>query len=289
MAKPLSGLSGIAGYQVLIDEQSQATPEDRMGGTADPKHQEVGETAKPYPWQAKETQAASMHGPYGPENQLLFDFEYWTIEPAGMVTDDPTFDRTPSTGAAPWPKGIASGPVPGETPDDIADQLTQSTAIHGINLGGSLKAVHQLDALQDDWAQLYEVNPGHTLTEPPGRQMMSSGALWGTRDRTQSFARQNEYGFDSKHMMRRYARGPIPGNTYWMRPGGRPLVKSFAGPARPPIGPDSPFAGNDLGAAFSYDGAVLQNVPREYVPPPTPQLASATQADNGSDAIVEWY
>jgi hypothetical protein len=284
----LTGLTGIAGYQTMVDTDSQATPEDRSGNTADPRHSYKGTTVRPYPWEARSTQAAGMHGPYGPENQLLGD-EWWFFQPAGMVEDDPTFDRTPARRAAPWPKGIASGRVPGETPDDIADQLTQSHAIHSVDLGAASRMQQQPDPLQDEWEAVTEVNSGYSEQQPIPKQMMSSGFGFGTRDRVQSMARQNDYGYDSKHMLRRYATGSIPGNTMWLRPGGRPLVKSLPGPARPAIGRDTPFAGDDLGRAFSIDGAVLQNVPSEYAPPPQPSLAPAVVSPDTSDALVEWY
>lgn len=286
----LTGLTGIAQYQQMIDTDSQATPEQRSGDPADPRHGNWGEQAAPYPWESSLAMGGS-HGPYGPENQLLGD-EFWFLEPAGRIEDDPTFDRTPSTRAAPWPKGIASGPAPGATPDDIAEQLRQSQAIHAINNGAGLKALFPAQGLgvtQDDWEEIWETNPGGSDQTTIPRQMMSSGFMWGTRDRVQSMARQNEHGFDSKHMHRRYATGPIPGNTYWMKPGGRPLAKSLAGPARPPIGPDSPFAGQDLGAAFRIHGAILENTPTEYVPPAQPRLAPAYAVDQGTDAVVEWY
>lgn len=283
----LTGLTGIAGYQVQIDADSQATPEERSGSPANPKHGQWGEQAKPYPSQSNLVMGGELHGPYGPENQMLGD-EWWFIQPAGDVTQDPTMDLTPARRAGPWPKGVSSGPVPGEGPDDIANQLRQSAVIHGINLHAGVKALTQLEPMQDQWVELDELNPGHTDLQPISRQAMSSGFMWGTRDRTQSFARQNEFGFDSAHMHRRYAVGSIPGNTMWMRPGGRPLAKSLPGPARPAIGVDSPFYGDDLGQAFGVGGAILQNVPTEYVPPAQPNLAPAVAYDD-SQSVVEWY
>ena len=66
------------------------------------------------------------------------------------------------------------------------------------------------------------------------------------------------------------------------------MVKGLPGPARPPIGVDSPFYGDDLGAAFSINGAILQNVPPEYTPPPQPNLAASIASDS-YDSVVEWY
>jgi len=276
----------VAGYSQHIDENSQATPDERNGNPADPRHAQ-GLLTEKYPWQANSTQAAVGHGPYGPENQLLSD-EYWFFEPAGDGSQDPYFDHTPSRRAAPWPKA-RSGAVPSEQPDDIVPQLVQSAAIHAIDYGasGRMQTTYG-EALNDTWEAITEVNSGSSDQVPLPKQAVSSGFMWGTRDRVQSMARQNDYGFDSKHMMRRYATGSIPGNTMWLKPGGRPLVKSLPGPARPPIGIDTPFAGQDLGGAFGINGATLQNVPMEYVAPPQPLLASSTPyvAD---DSVVEWF
>lgn len=287
MAGMLTGLTGLAGYQVQIDADAQASAEERLGGTANPRHNE-GPTARPYPYMSPQGQTGA-HGPYGPENQLLGD-EQWFWEPAGHWSEDPFMDQTPSRRAGPWPKGIASGPVPGEGPDDIANQLAQSYAIHGINTRAGMKQLYSHDALQDEWQSFDQNNAGHTeLTRLP-KQAMSSGFMWGTRDRTQSMARQNEYDFDTAHMFRRWATGAIPGNTMWMKPGGRPLAKSLAGPARPAIGVDSPFHGDDLGQAFGIDGAILQSVPTEYSPPPNVNLAAELAWDESANtAVVEWY
>jgi len=284
----LTGLTGLAGYQVMIDEDSQASPEERMGESANPKHGE-GTTTHPYPYMSNQGQTGA-HGPYGPENQLLGD-EQWFIEPAGHWSEDPYMDQTPSRRAGPWPKGIASGPVPSEGPDDIANQLRQSYAIHQIDTRAGMKSLHsQLgDATNDTWESFELNSPGHSeLTRLP-KQAMSSGFMWGTRDRTQSMARQNEHGFDTAHMWRRWATGAIPGNTMWMRPGGRPLAKSLAGPSRPAVGVDSPFHGDDLGQSFGIDGAMLQNIPTEYAPPPVVALAPQLTWDESNAPSVEFY
>lgn len=286
----LTGLTGMAGLQVQINTDSQATPEERYGGTADPRHAYVGEVAVPYPWQSQQTQAGVGHGPYGPENQLLSD-EWWFIEPAGDESQDVTFDRTPSTGAAPWPKGILSGPIGDAGPSDTAGKLVQSAAIHATDMGASRRIISPPQAVgiqQDSWNEIWQVDPNSSDQVNVPKQMMSSGFMWGTRDRVQSMARQNEFGFDSRHMHRRYADGPIPGNTMWMRPGGRPLAKSLPGPARPAIGADSPFQGDNLGASFNTAGAILANQPTQYQAPSQPYLAPAIQY-TGDDAQLDWY
>lgn len=286
----LTGLSGLGDYGRAIDLEDQASPEERSGDIADPRHAKVTHGG-PYPYESAQGMNGS-HGPYGADNQLLGD-EWWFYQPAGDEWDDPTFDHTPVTRAAPFPKGVASGPVPGESPDHIAEQLRQSAIMHSVKTGAGLKVLYPVSGLghqNDEWAELDNVTPGNTdLTTLP-KQAMSSGFMFGTTDRTQSMARQNSYGYDSAHHHRRYATGSIPGNTMWMKPGGRPLVKTMAGPARLPTGLDSPFHGQDTGAAFGIHGAVLQNIPTEYAPPSQPYLAPAnTPVVTGDDADVVWY
>jgi hypothetical protein len=284
-AKPLTGLTGLAGYQVIVDENSQATAEDRMGGVADPAHADYLAQANI----PRGSRIGTPQGPYGPENQLLGD-DMWFFEAGGMPQEDPQYDYTPNTHAGPWPHGIASGPNLGDVgPDASAARRAQSYELHskGMNAEAASNLSRQ-NALNDDWQTVEQTNPGHSDLASLPDQSKSSGYGWGTRDRSQSFARQNEFGFDSAHQHRRFAVGHIPGNFMWMKPGGRPMVKGLPGPARPAIGVDSPFAGQDIGQAFSYDGAILQNVPTEYVAPPQPRLASAPAVD-ANDSIVEWY
>lgn len=282
--RPLTGLSGLAGYQVMIDEDAQATPEERMGGTVDPAHSKyLAEPTIP-----RGSRIGTPVGPIGPENQLLSD-EGWFWEAGGTSDEDPQFDHTPATHAGPWPKGFQSGPVGDIGPDTTANKLSQLNALHGLGKGG--ERVHQLTrafAQNDDWAEIWQLNPGSSDLSALPKQSQSSGYGWGWRERTQSMAAQNEFGFDSSHQHRRYATGSIPGNDMWMRPGGRPLVKSLPGPARPAIGPNSPFTGQDLGFSFDPTGALLQNVPTEYVAPPQPNVAAAPDPTE-NDSYPEWY
>jgi hypothetical protein len=274
----LTGLNGLTGYQVDYFDAPEASAEERMGGSADSKHGSWGEQAHPYPWESSLTGQGGMHGPYGPENQLLGDPD-WVLMSGGDITDDPIADETPSHRAGPFPKGIASGPLPGEGPDAIANQLVQSFEIHGIKTGAARRAIHSQMGyvLNDEWQDSWDVQPGTTLLEDTNRQAKGASFQFGTTDRTQSYARQNEYGFDASHAHRRWATGAIPGNTMWMKPGGRPLAKSLPTTARMPTGIDSPFHGDDTSFDFNPYGAVLMNTPTEYVPPPTVNLANPSQ------------
>lgn len=283
MPRDYTGLTGIAGYQVLIEEDSQATPELRSGGAADPRHGQ----ASPENQFGRGSRIGVPIGPIGPENQLLGD-EEWFWQPGGEDWQDPRFDHTPSKRSGPWPRGILSGPTPTPFPDSVADAREQSRIIHSIDTNADAKFSYDMEALNDTWETIDQTNPGSTDLQALPKQAMSAGFGWGTRDRTQSMAAQNGYGFDSAHQFRRWATGGIPGNNMWMRPGGRPMAKSLAGPARPPIGIDSPFTGDDLGAAFGIHGAILQNVPSEYVGPPQPTLSQSIVSPE-NDSVVEWY
>lgn len=287
----MDGLSALAGLQSLREDNPFASAEERSGDTVDPRHSFRGEVAEPYSWESKQTPAGS-HGPYGPQEGLLDETlsSYGTLV-AGSIEDDPTAELAPWTHAAPHPiDPIGDG---SESPDNIARQLYMSAQLHAINTGGKRNvSTPTMYAVQDHWSEVWEVNPnGVDLSEVPGQ--IRSGAAPGGRggtDRTQSNARQNSFGFDSRHMHRRFAVGSIPGNYMWMKPGGRPLVKSLAGPARPAIGPDSPFEGHDLGAAFAYDtGAILQDNATEYEAPPTPYYAPAPTAMAGENMDYSQY
>ena len=284
MARPLTGLSQLTSYGTLIEENSQASPEDRMGGVVDPSHAKgLAEDYIP-----RGSRIGVPVGPKGPENQLLSD-ETWFWESGGDPSEDPDMDHTPSNRAGPWPKGIMSGPVGSPGPDDTGPKLAQLAALHGIKTNASARFNLDRDfAQQDEWQEIWEQNPGHSDLVQLPKQAMSGSAGWGTRDRTNSMAAQNEFGYDTAHMHRRFATGSIPGNYMWLRPGGRPIMKSRSGGAHLPIGDNSPFTGQDVGTNFGIDGAVLQSVPYEYTAPPTPALQAAPDVSDG-DTYVEWY
>lgn len=291
MANAMSGLTPLAGINIINDDAAFATPEERYGGTADPYHGHVGEQATPYSWQSQMTPGGS-HGPYGPENQLLDD-EFWFMEPAGMPADDPDFDRnTPSLtrSHASVRNRTISGPVPSQY-DAINQQIAQM-GNHASNLGTSKGMQHNSlgDAKQDEWQEIWEINEGHTDAPQNVKQFSHSAFGFGVNDAVMNLSRKvNLFGYGSKHQHRRYATGHIPGNYLWLQARGRPMNKTMAGPAKPPIGGNSPFAGQDIGATFSYDnGAILQNVPTEYIPPPSPNIEPVTPAysnDMGTDGF----
>lgn len=283
MVQPLSGL---VGFDLGTDA---ATPEQRLGGPADPRHGKRGEEARPYPW---EEFPGESHGPYGPENQLL-GLDYATYEqPHDILANDPTADLQAVTRAAPWPKGVPQTLLP----DDQLARREQSAAIHATNMGGSREALYEptLSPQNDTWEVLEATDPGALIPPLPGLPKQVKGALapggWGHRDREQSLARQNGYGFDSAHMHRRYATGSIPGNYMWMQPGSRAVRKTIAGRPTIPIGPDSPFSGQDPAWQFDPQGAVLQQLPAPYAPAPEPAVGAAYPSPEPYDSVpaLEW-
>lgn len=282
MITPIKGLGGVQGF---VREDAFATAEQRSGGTADPKHAERGETAKPYPW---ENFPGEPHGPFGVENELLGMEPDQFIDGHGYLAQDPTADLQPITHAANWPKGLPTT----VHPDEVSARREESRLIHAQGMGGSREALYlpTLDATQDEWVELWEVDPGVTIPPQPAQPEMLKGTGimgYGSTDRNATFARQNGYGFDSAHMHRRYATGSIPGNYMWMEPGSRPLVKSIPRGGSIPTGPNSPFAGQDGNLGYDAQGSVLQDLPVEYAGPPAPALASQYAGDDSS--IVEYW
>lgn len=288
---PMPRITGISGFTV---QDPEATPEQMHGGPANPAHGNWGEQAQPYSWESQLTGFTGNSGPDGYQTPYITD-ENIAYLPAGDLSQDPFADNTPSVGqvggshAAPITRPL-SGPLPSMA-DSINNQLIQSADAHASNLGASRNAQLSQDGVsfqQDNWLEDWSVSPGTSLQNPTLPGQLKSGIMFGTRSREQSFARQNEYGFDSPHLHRRTAQSPIPGNTMWMRPGSRPLVKSIPGVARPPIGQASPFYGDNPFQTFGTQGAVLTNTPAEYVAPPEPNLTSPLSDTNPSPEIALW-
>lgn len=283
MTQPSGGLSGLTGW---VFAEPEATPDERMGGPADPHHAREGRVEGRQFWEVMPHQHA---GPHGHEGGLIGANPERMVDKAGRLGQDPTADLQPITHAAPWPKGVPSTADPEET----AEWRRQNADIHAHGMGGGRDSLYvpTLEPRNDDWELINEDRLGGTLQEDVPGQIKSTGAGGaGSTDRKQSFARQNRFGFDRAHMQRRYAEvgtGAFPGNFLWMHPGSRPMVKSYAGTARPAVGQDSPFSGQDTGQPFGPHGAALTTPPAAYVPPPDPVTAPGYPAL--APAPVSWY
>jgi hypothetical protein len=279
----LTSLVGLTGYTI---DNPEATPEDRSGNAADPRHANVGEQAQPYSWQSLAVPGA-IPDPPGPSDSGLIehDYDWYSTLVASQIEDLPAGDTAPWTHAGPWPADpIGDGSV---GPDNAVRQLEMNAALRSLKVGPANRAMWRpwANPTQDAWQEIWEVNPNSDDIPVATNQMKASLAPGGrgSTDRRQSFAKQNDYGFDSRHMRRRFAVGHIPGNFPWMKPAGRPLVKGIPGPAKPAIGPHSQFAGQNLGAAFGTNGAILENPPNAYAGPAVPYIAPQSPTDQTQD------
>jgi hypothetical protein len=287
----MPGLSALSGYGAISDPNPFATAEERTGGIAE---QHALERHADPQYLSQLTRAGS-HGPYGAENQLLSD-TMWFLESAGSPDEDPQFDyNTPSLTRSHGSVHniVSNGTVPSQA-DSIHLQLEQmDNKRSDLGTSRGLTHIQSLEPLNDVWHEIWEVDNGSSDVPDTTKQIAYQANGYGVSDSvSNAYHKTNMYGYNSKHMHRRYAAGKIPGNFMWMRPQGRPLFKSIAGVARPPVGGNSPFAGQDVGAAFSYDtGAVLLNTPEEYIPPPMPNIATRNAVyDNpyGTDGTELW-
>jgi len=274
----MSGPTPVNGITGFIIANPEAPPFNVHGGPADPRHAGNG-PASVYPWEV------IPMGPFPNAMQPIDGMVGGAVErgilPAGVMAQDPTADNTPAYHAAPFP---TEGPASGTADQfDITGrqigstrQLLESLRIHASNTGAGLKRLFlpQMLARQDDWTGFYnDVEGEDNVPSVPGSIGNNAFGV-GVNDHTSNaFAKKNSYGFNTSHRHRRFATGSIPGNTQWMRPGGRPMVRSFTGNHPFPL--SGPFANDDPGATFGYQGAILQNIPSEYVTPPQPSLSNS--------------
>jgi hypothetical protein len=296
------GPTALTGLQGFVQSTPELTPQEQQGGIVNAAHGlAFWEQPSPYPWESNMagmgSDAAAPIAPYVGVGHLDDSL------PAGHITQDPVGDYAPyRTHAAPHPV-MLSGAYGMENqrpngPGGSSDYLEQSDAVHSVDMNSSAmwEVGPAADPLQDDWTAFYDVERGQSNLTQPTPQMMSGGAPggFGSRGRETTYARQNEYGFDSAHMHRRYATGSIPGNYMWMKPGGRPMVKTLPGPARPATGANSPFSGQDTGVGYYPSGnigGILADPATEYVAPPTPSgLVPVVQTPDDSYApTVEFW
>lgn len=273
MTAPIGPVTGLSSAKFEI--RPQAPPESMHGGPVKQAHASPGEQAQPYPWE----EFAGPHGPYGIENELLSETPEQRTLPAGYLAQDPSGDQTPyHSHAGPITKGM---PASDRDPLGTAEYLNQSWQAHGVKTNAGAKGVASSNPLQDQWNGFWNTVPGDdALTDNKADgQVGPSSFGFGVNDhRSNAFAKVNSFGLAASHRMRRYAQSPIPGNTMWMRPGGRPMVKTVAGTSKPPVG-EGPFYGQDMTRDYGIQGVVLMDPATEYVAPPqpyvTPELSSA--------------
>ena len=290
---PVTGLLGAEGFTV---QEPELTPAQRYGGPYDPRHGQVGEVAAPYPWQvmgfgdrifAPSLTDYALVDDCGPESDTFA---------AGSIEQDPLGDYAQhvyGTHAAVWaanPAGDGS-----QSPDNVAVQLMQSAELHASDLNSSKVFTHSSEGYvqNDQWEQFYN-NDAETPTlqqRVPQQVGIASGG-YGSTDRVQSNAAQNSYGFQNSHLFRRWAKGSIPGNYMWMKPGSRPMTLTYKATRNFPTGVDSPFQGDNPAATFSTTGAILTQIPTEYDGPIQPATAAPfdpSEPGGSQDVIGEWW
>lgn len=284
------GVNGITGFVV---SNPQAPPFEVQGGPADPLHGKWGEMASPYPWEVI---------PMGPYPGLMNPIDGMVGEipgkdgslDAGQLGQDPTADQTPAYHAAPYPNEGPQSLSPDQLDiDNRAEgstrQLLQSLRIHASNTGASLRrlfAPTQL-AKQDTWEGFFNPEMGEDIVPRIPGSIAYQANGFGVNDHVSNpFAKINSYAFNTAHRHRRYAMGSIPGNEMWMKPGGRPMVRSFTNIHNFPT--SGAFAGDDPGATYGYQGAVLTSTPSEYVAPPQVSVGPAiTNTDSTPQTIPD--
>lgn len=283
----LAGINPIQGWEV---EQPEASAEERLGGPADPRH------ARPY-WAVPERMPQFLQAwalsPASPDvSPGLLDPALAASAAAGALPAQtsgpgtPYYGATPITHAAPNIKGVETS----IGPDASARRAQQSAAVHADGLGESAH-FFSISALQDQWTDFYNAEPeSPTRQQPVNGQVGKASGGFGSTDRVGNPDGVMGHGYQNAHMHRRYATGSVPGNYMWMRPAGRPMIKTTPGPARPPIGEASPFTGQDLTLAFGVRGAVLANAPNDYEAPADPYVAPPlSQSQTTEPAPVAWW
>jgi hypothetical protein len=289
MAGPITGVNPITGFVI---SQPEAPPFQQQGGPVDIRHGGPLVAPEVPPW------LVIPMGPYpnvhNPYDDALDESKSYAGMPAGYLSQDKTADLQPDTRAAPFPEEGPGSPT-GEQVDvserhaGSTRQLIQSAWIHAQGMGGGLKRLFmpQMLAKQDEWTGFYNKVQGDDIVpNAPGAIGHQAGGI-GVNDHTSNkYAKINAYELNTSHRHRRFATGPIPGNFMWMKPGGRPMVRSLTGMHNFPT--SGAFENDDPGATFSYQGAVLQNVPSEYVAPPQPSLQpAAIGTDSAPQSIPE--
>lgn len=285
---PPTGISGITGYVISNPE---APPFEQQGGIADPRHGIPGESASPYPWE--NVPMGPYPGLMRPIDGMIDDNSDYGL-PSGLLSQDPTGDQTPSNyNAAPFSHENPLAKMADQVDivgrrEGSTRQLLDSLRIHASNTGAGLKRLFlpQMLSKQDNWNGFYNPVPGEdNVPKVPASIGMVAGGFNTNDHRNNPNAKVNSYGFDTAHRHRRYATGPIPGNMLWLKARSRPMVRTLTNQYNFPT--SGAFAGDDPGASFSIDGAILSNPPTQYAPPTQAYLGDpiSANADNGVPEI----
>jgi hypothetical protein len=260
---PVGGVSGVQAL-VFVDPNPQAGPEVHTGNPWPSPTSGYLEDPVVYPGQMYSLGYGEYPTVPMPDTSLVeTQIAYPQAGAAGPGT--PYFDATPNTHAGPWPRPILDD----HRPDQAAAQVTQSWELHGDGLDNAKPGLG-IAPVQDDWQLYYAPTPdGVLLTEGGQNKRVSAG--WGSTDSTQNPAGVNEHNqWDQEHH-RRVANGRnLPMNFLWLPGGQRPLVTSAPVMQAFPVGPASPFSGQDPAYGYGTAGGVLTMPAGEYEAPAEP-------------------
>lgn len=285
----IAGVNSITGYVI---SEPQAPPFEQQGRPVNPAHSNWGEKASPYPWEV--VPMGPYPGKISPVDGIVEQEDsQWSI-PAGYLSQDPTADQTPAYNAAPFPKEGPLLPSPDQMDvhgrkEGSIRQLLESASIHASNTGAGLKRLFlpQMLAKQDNWQLNYNAVSGEDLVPATPPQIGVAAFGFNVNDHVSNpYAKKNQYGLNQSHRYRRIATGSIPGNTLWLRARSRPLVRSLTGNYHFPV--SGAFAGDDPGATFDINGAILTNTPTQYDTPPQVNLAPSL-SDTSTVPEIPYY
>jgi hypothetical protein len=284
----MTGVPGVNPITGFVIANPEAPPFQVHGGPADPAHSNRGERARPYPWE---------YIPVGPYPGLMNPIDGIISTtgtaslPAGNLSEDPTGDQTPAYHAAPYPN---ENPI-AESADQVditnrargsTRQLLDSLRVHASKTGAGLRRLFDPTMLskQDDWTAFFNPETGEDIVPNIPGSVSNNAFGVGVNDHvSNAFAKKNAYAFNTSHRHRRYATGPIPGNSMWMKPGGRPMVRTNTGQYN--FATSGAFEGDDPGATFGLPGAILSNTPSEYASPPQVNTGPPVIDDETAPAI----
>jgi hypothetical protein len=216
VASALAGLTGLYGPP----EEPHGTtgrPVEDWGTPADPRHAISGDSSR-------ERRTAGTGYGQEPDFAEVGDLQPWQTPPGAV------WDHTPSSHAAPYPRGAQQDPVL------AAEQLQQ---LHGVEMGGSRRRAW--------WGRPYDfrVDAGHHDSPDdsglapgvPG-QLRSGPAA---KDLDQGRGQPNGWGFNLGHQFRRWFQDPIPLDRTGVPTSERPFYGHHPVQQASFDGPDSPY------------------------------------------------
>lgn len=263
---PLAGLTNLYGGRNPEEPRGvTGRPASDWGTSADSRHAQPGDTAH-----EKNTRGTS----YGPDTGVpVYGTESITaIAPGGFV-----YDHTPTSHAAPFPAGLQQ---------DLTVYAEQSRALHGNELGASIRHTLAPTPYPEHFDSGRYDSPDETdlAGSLPG-QLRSGQAA---KDRAQGFGTANNYGFSLGRQFRRWAKDPIPLDRTGVISNERPFWGKHPVSMARFDGQDSPFAhqGDTTKGMNIAPTPVGYSTP--YVAPPNPTVLPEVGYDESPIVGADW-